>query len=67
MGAEYRENHERTAKIVALLRPMLRGQPVPYSWPKQNYNAGWDQAVHHMARTLTGRAADEASPLEEEA
>lgn len=37
---------------VAALHAMLRGQPPLYNWADQNHRAGWDQAVHEVARRL---------------
>lgn len=30
----------------------IMGQPKPYSWPAQNYNAGHDQAIHKVLRMI---------------
>lgn len=50
-------------EVRALLEPMLRGPAKPYSWARQNYNGGWDQAIHHVARKLLGRPDTDPSPL----
>jgi hypothetical protein len=35
---------------------LLVGQPRPYNWAKQNYNGGWDQAMHRIARECSDLA-----------
>jgi hypothetical protein len=40
------------AELVAWLRSQMLGQPRPYNWAKQNYNAGHDQALHKVIRHL---------------
>jgi hypothetical protein len=34
------------------IKLLLKGEPKPYSWAKQNYNAGWDQAIHAILRLI---------------
>ena len=37
------------------IKALLKGQPKPYNWAKQNYNAGWDQAIHHAVTAICAK------------
>lgn len=50
----WRDTVER--EVVNLAEGMVAGQPKVYSWAKQNYNAGHDQALRVLVKEIRLRA-----------
>lgn len=53
--------HERDKAelaVVTLAENMIVGEPKPYRWAKQNYNAGHDQALHALVKELRRRRVE---------
>ena len=53
---EFREHDSSIAKqyvvVVSEAIPDILGQPNPYTWAEQNYNAGHDQAIHKVRAAI---------------
>jgi hypothetical protein len=51
-------------EIINILQPMLLITNTRESWATKNYNSGWNQCLHHVARQLCGLHHTAKSPLE---
>lgn len=55
----WQDSDEAHEGVIDLALSMIVGEPKPYTWAKQNYNAGHDQALHGLVKELRRRRAEE--------